>query len=76
MIELVIPVGAPVVNKTLKDIPLPKGTLVGAIMRGEQVIIPSGDDVIKVDDRLTLFTIPENVPRIGHFFESRRVLKK
>jgi trk system potassium uptake protein TrkA len=76
LIELVIPVGAPVVNKTLKDIPLPKGTLVGAIMRGEQVIIPSGDDVIKVDDRLTLFTIPENVPRIGHFFESRRVLKK
>jgi hypothetical protein len=28
------------------------------------------------DDRLTLFTIPENVPRIGHFFESRRGLKK
>lgn len=76
MIELIIPVGAPVVNKTLKDIPLPKGTLVGAIMRGEQVIIPSGDDVIKVDDRLTLFTIPENVSRIGHFFESRRGLKK
>ncbi|HBI26709.1 MAG TPA: Trk system potassium transporter TrkA [Peptococcaceae bacterium] len=71
MIELTIPIGAPVVNKTLNDIPLPKGTLVGAIMRGDQVIIPSGDDVIKVDDRLTLFTIPENISRIGDFFESK-----
>lgn len=69
MIELVIPLGAPVVNKTLKEIPLPKGTLVGAIMRGEQVIIPGGDDVIKIDDRLILFTIPENIPRIGHLLK-------
>jgi trk system potassium uptake protein TrkA len=75
MIELVIPLGAPVVNKTLKEIPLPKGTLVGAIMRGEQVIIPGGDDVIKIDDRLILFTIPENIPRIGHLFETRRGLR-
>lgn len=72
MIELTIPSGAPVVNMTLKDIPLPKGTLVGAIMRNNQVIIPSGDDVVKVDDRLTLFTIPKNISRIGDFFDSQR----
>jgi trk system potassium uptake protein TrkA len=76
MIELTIPVGAPVVYKALKDIDLPKGTLVGAIMRGKQVIIPGGDDLIQVDDRLTLFTVPENVPKIGEFFESRRGLIK
>jgi trk system potassium uptake protein TrkA len=72
MIELTIPAKAPVVNKTLKAIPLPKGTLVGAIMRGKEVIIPSGDDVIQVDDRLTLFTVPRNIPKIGHFFEPKR----
>ncbi len=74
MIELVIPLGAPVVNKSLKNIDFPKGTLVGAIMRGRQVIIPGGDDVIRVDDRLTLFTVPENVPKIGRFFEAKRGL--
>ena len=76
MIELTIPKGAPGVNKALKDIDLPYGTLVGAIMRGKQVIIPGGDDVIEVDDRLTLFTVPENVPKIGQFFEARRGLIK
>jgi Trk K+ transport system NAD-binding subunit len=45
-------------------------------MRGKQVIIPGGDDLIQVDDRLTLFTVPENVPKIGEFFESRRGLIK
>ena len=42
---------------------------------GKQVV-SGGDDVIEVDDRLTLFTVPENVPKIGQFFEARRGLIK
>ena len=65
MIELEITEDVPVVNKVLKNIKLPKGTLVGAIMRDKEVIIPGGNDIIKAGDRLTLFTVPENIPRIG-----------
>lgn len=72
MIELTIPPDAPVVNKALKNIKLPKGTLVGAIMRSEQVLIPAGKDTVQAGDRLTLFTVPDNVPKIGPFFEPRR----
>ena len=35
--------------------------------RDKEVIIPGGNDIIKAGDRLTLFTVPENIPRIGAF---------
>ncbi|MFY9271492.1 MAG: NAD-binding protein, partial [Thermacetogeniaceae bacterium] len=76
MIELDITEDVPIVNKVLKNIKLPKGTLVGAIMRGKKVIIPGGNDLIKAGDRLTLFTVPENIPRLGAFFEPRRIIKR
>lgn len=76
MIELTVPSSASVVNRTLKEINLPKGALIGAIVRNEQIIIPGGDDILYPGDRVTVFTIPENVPKIEACFEAKRGILK
>lgn len=44
-----------VVGRTLAQIKLPLGTTIGAIVRGEQVIIPHHDTVVESDDHVVLF---------------------
>ena len=44
-----------VVGRALDEIKLPKGTTIGAIVRGEEVIIAHHDTVIEIDDHVILF---------------------
>jgi trk system potassium uptake protein TrkA len=44
-----------VVGRTIDEIKLPRGTTIGAIVRGEEVIIAHHDTVIKTDDHVILF---------------------
>ena len=44
-----------VVGRTIDEIKLPKGTTIGAIVRGEEVIIAHHDTVIEIDDHVILF---------------------
>ena len=44
-----------VVGRKIEDIPLPRGTSIIALVRGEQVIIAHHDTVIETDDHVILF---------------------
>jgi trk system potassium uptake protein TrkA len=46
-----------VVGRTIADIDLPKGTTIGAIVRGEQVIIAHEDIMVESDDHIILFVV-------------------
>ncbi len=48
----------------LKDARLPKGVLIGAIIRGENVIIPSGDDIIREGDRIIVFALRQAISEV------------
>ncbi len=54
--ELILPSSSPVVDKTLAELSLPPETLIAAIIRGEQVIIPRGTAVLKANDKLLLIS--------------------
>jgi len=53
-----------IVGKPLSKIGLPKGSLVTAILRGDEVVIPSGDSVIAPGDRIIIFALKSAIPRI------------
>jgi len=53
-----------IVDKPLKQISFPKGALVAGIIRGDKIIIPSGDSVIQPDDRIIIFARREAIPKI------------
>lgn len=42
------------VNKELRKLKLPKGMLVGAVTRGDELLIPDGDTVIRPGDRVAM----------------------
>lgn len=51
------------VGKTLKEAQL-KGSIIGAIIRGEEVIIPSGSDKVIEGDKLIIFTLRESIKEV------------
>nr|MBA2246022.1 hypothetical protein [Gemmatimonadota bacterium] len=42
--------------------------LIGAIIRGDRVIIPRGTDTIRVGDRVIVFALPEAISRMEALF--------
>ncbi|MFW5722810.1 MAG: Trk system potassium transporter TrkA [Desulfohalobiaceae bacterium] len=56
--------GSAVVGRPIKELGLPKGSLVLSIIRGQEVIIPTGDSVIQPGDRFVLFSTRKNIPRL------------
>ncbi|GBC62171.1 Trk system potassium transporter TrkA [Desulfonema ishimotonii] len=53
-----------IVGKPLKNISFPKGMLVTTILRGEEVIIPSGESIVEPGDRIIIFGRREAIPKI------------
>ena len=53
-----------IVAKPLKRITFPKGAMVAGIIRGEKIIIPTGDSVIEPNDRVIIFATRKAVPGI------------
>ncbi|MBE9546642.1 MAG: Trk system potassium transporter TrkA [Proteobacteria bacterium] len=53
-----------ITNKPFKDIKFPKGTIVGAIMRGDEVIIPGGDSVVLPGDHVVIFTLRSAISQV------------
>ena len=50
----------PCVNQNLKDIPFPKNTIVGCILRGTDIIVPGGQTAILAGDKLLILSSPDN----------------
>jgi trk system potassium uptake protein TrkA len=62
--ELVLDEEAPAAGKSLAELAMPKDSLVAAIIRDGQVIVPRGQDRLQVADRLILIAVPENQEEI------------
>jgi trk system potassium uptake protein TrkA len=53
-----------IVNVPLFKVKFPKGAIVGAIVRGEEIIIPRGDSVVMPKDRLIIFALEKVIPKL------------
>ena len=57
-----------VAGRTIADVHFPRGSVVGAILRGSAVITPRGDDEIRPGDRVVLFVLPNAIGEIERLF--------
>lgn len=53
-----------IVGIPLRKVDLPKGSLVTGIIRGDTVVIPSGESVIEPGDRVIIFATKSAIPQI------------
>ena len=59
-------------NKPLSKLQLPKGVLVGAVVRDKQLFVPGGADVLLPDDRVYLIGQPEEMLAAEDLFSRRQ----
>lgn len=59
-----------VVGKAIEDIDLPDGTTIGAIVRGDEVLIAHDDTVVESDDHVILFLVDrKTIPEVERLFQ-------
>ena len=59
---------APVIGVPLKEARLPKGVLVGALVRNGEVIIPRGETAIEKGDRVIIFSPHNAIKKVEKLF--------
>lgn len=67
-LELVVTPRARVAGKAVRELGLPAGAILGAIVRREEIAIPRGDTVLNPEDRVVLFALPSAIPPLEELF--------
>lgn len=63
-VEVVVSEDSPLAGKKIKDINIPNHVLLGAILRGDDVMIPKGDNELKANDRVIVIGLKETVEQM------------
>ncbi len=68
-IEFRVRENSPITGQTLRELHFPKGGVVGTIIRGDEIILPRGDDRVLAGDDVIVFALPSAMPEIEKLFE-------
>ncbi len=60
---------SPIAGKDIRDVDFPEGVLVGAVMKGEEVLRPTGGTRIDEGDVIALFAMASDVPEVERLFQ-------
>ncbi|QYZ71256.1 Trk system potassium transporter TrkA [Neotabrizicola shimadae] len=60
---------SPLAGKLVRDVEFPEGVLVGALMKGEKVVKPTGDLRIEAGDVIALFAMASDVPEVERLLQ-------
>jgi len=68
VLSLAVTAGSPVVGRPLAEAEFPPGAIVGAILRGQHVVVPTGRDALRVGDAAIVFALPDAVGPVTRLF--------
>jgi len=68
LLEFVVNKGAKITSAPLKDLDFPKDAIVGGVIRGKHSFIAKGDTLIKSNDRVVVFTLPDARVKVEKLF--------
>jgi len=71
VVEFQVPAGARVLKKNLAGLPLPRDSVVGTVIRGEETLVPRGDFQFQEGDRALVFTLSNALPDLEKIFRGR-----
>lgn len=70
--EIIVGKDLPIVGKTLEELKLPSGIIIGAIVHNGKVTIPNGKSMIQAHDRIVVFCLTEDLPTLQMFFKPHK----
>lgn len=59
---------SPLLGRALMDTAFPEGTIIAAIIRGDHVIVPRGQDQLRAGDTAIVFALPQAVGKVTELF--------
>ena len=68
IIEIIPQVNSRITRKPLKNIRFPKYSIIGAVQRDGEVIVPVGDSKIRAGDRVVVFALPKAIGEVEKMF--------
>jgi trk system potassium uptake protein TrkA len=71
VLERRLATASPAAGVTLAEMNMPRGVIVGAVVRGSRVFVPRGNDRLEVGDLVTLFVREEELDTIRLLFPGR-----
>ena len=63
--------GSRIVGTEVRRLPIPRGALLAAILKGDHVLIPRGNHVIEANDTVVVLTTPAARNGIARLFRHR-----
>ena len=69
VIEFSVQPGSRAAGRTLAEIHIPEHSLVGTIVRGNEIIIPTGNSTLEPEDVATVLALPDAVREVERLFE-------
>ncbi|HHO54036.1 MAG TPA: Trk system potassium transporter TrkA [Deltaproteobacteria bacterium] len=72
ILELLAHPGSRITGVQVKRLPIPRGALLAAILKGDRVLIPRGDDIVAPGDTVVVLTTPSARNGVVRLFRSRR----
>lgn len=67
-IEFNVPAKSAVVDRPLAQVEFPDGSLVGAVIRDDEVLVPTGRDALHTGDKVIVFALPDAVAALEKLF--------
>jgi trk system potassium uptake protein TrkA len=67
-VEIEVHANSSVANKVIHELTLPPNTLLVAMLRGKEVVIPKGDTVLRPADRVIVLCLKANFKKIAGLF--------
>ena len=60
---------SPMAGRLVRDIEFPEGVLLGALMKGDKVVKPTGDTKVDVGDIVAIFAMAKDVPEVERLLQ-------
>lgn len=73
VLELIPEPDSPVTKAPIKDLRIPKNCIIGAVHRGTEVILASGDTRINPGEQVVVFCHEDAVPALQRSFSRRKL---
>ncbi|MCK9444316.1 MAG: Trk system potassium transporter TrkA [Tissierellaceae bacterium] len=70
--EIILDKSLPIIGKTLEELKLPQGIIIGVIVRDGKVTIPNGKSVLQANDRIVVFSLTDHMPTLKQFFKYQK----
>ncbi len=70
VVEVILPESAKVVNRKIAAAGLPRGMLIGSVVRNGEVFVPNGNTILRAGDHLVIFAVPKVSAKLERYFAS------